>query len=90
MKKHNSNEIESMNVFLSKTKTPIAYKKKVDELVRSGVLVEEAEDIVDKTPIEMELYYDENVGLFMVESEAVGCCTIINPYNGKELEENEE
>ena len=90
MRKHNSDEVESMEVFLSKSKTPIAYNKKVNELVRCGMTKEEAENFVDTTPFEMEFYYQDDLGLFMVEAEAVEGCTIINPYTGKELEENAE
>ena len=91
MKKHNSDEIEVIKVFLSKNEHPIAYEAKMRELMNeSGMTEDEAELFLQTTPFELELYYSYNQGLFGVESEAVTDCDIINPYNGEFLEENNE
>ena len=90
MKKNSPDNYESMNVLLSKEKTPIAFAKKVAELVESGLTPEEAETYVSQTEIEMEFYYSDGLGLFMVEAEAVESCKIVNPYTGIKLEEPEE
>ena len=90
MKKNSADNYESINVLLSKKKTPIAFGKKVSELVESGLSEKEAEVYVSQTEIEMEFYYSDGLGLFMVESEAVECCTIVNPYTGEKLEDNDD
>ena len=42
-------------------------------------------------PIELELYYNTNLGLFGVESEAVeGNCDIYDPYTSEILEPYED
>ena len=38
----------------------------------------------------MEVYYSPYQGLFAVESDAVECSDIFNPYSGELLEENED
>ena len=90
MKKNSADNYESINVLLSKEKTPIAFAKKVDELVRSGLSKEEAETFVSQCEIEMEFYYSDDLGLFMVEAEAVESCTIVDPYTGIQMEEADE
>ena len=90
MKKNSPDNYESINVLLSKDKTPIAFAKKVVELVESGLSEKEAEVYVSQTEIEMEFYYADGLGLFMVEAEAVESCTIVNPYTGIKLEEHED
>ncbi len=91
MKKHNSQEVEVIDVFLSETQHPIAYKAKLKELIEeSGMTKEEAEHFIRTTPFQLELYYSYNQGLFGVESEAVESTDIINPYTGETLEEPDE
>lgn len=90
MKKNSPDNYESIEIILSKDKTPIAYQKKVAELVNCGMTKAEAENFVSTTPIEMEFYYSDNLGLFMVESEAVDNAEIVDPYTGKLMEEYED
>ena len=90
LQKHNSDNIESIEVYLTATKTPIAFAKKKAELIDSGMSEDEAIKFINETPFEMEIYYSDNCGLFMVESEAVTDCEITDPYTGEQLEENEE
>lgn len=90
MKKNSVDNYESINILLSKVKTPIAFAKKVAELIECGLSEKDAEDFVSTTEIEMEFYYSDGLGLFMVESEIVECCTIIDPYTSIKLEENDD
>lgn len=89
MKKNSPEKAEIIELFLSKDKTPIAYQKKVAELIKSGMTKEEAENFVSTTPFEMEFYYSDDLGLFLVESEAVEEANIIDPYSGKKLQDYE-
>ena len=87
MKVNAPEKAEIIELFLSKDKTPIAYQKKVAELIRSGFSEEEAENFVSTTPFEMEFYYSDNLGLFLVESEAVENAILVDPYSGEPLED---
>jgi hypothetical protein len=89
MKKNKPEQAEIIELFLSEDKTPIAYQKKVAELIKSGMTKEEAENFVSTTPFEMEFYYSDDLGLFLVESEAVEDANIIDPYSGKKLQDYE-
>lgn len=86
MKLNNSDTYESLTVSLTPDKTPIAYEQRVQSLIESGLERSEAETMALE-PIELELYYDVNAGLFAVESEAVEAGTIYNPYTNEQLEE---
>jgi hypothetical protein len=89
MKINTPEKAEIIELFLSKDKTPIAYQKKVAELIKSGMTKVEAENFVSTTPFEMEFYYSDDLGLFLVESEAVENATIVDPYSGEILEDHE-
>lgn len=90
MRKNSPEQAEIIELFLSKDKTPIAYQKKVAELIKSGMTEKEAENFVSTTPFEMEFYYSDDLGLFLVESEAVEDANIVDPYTGEELEDYED
>lgn len=91
MKKHNSEEIEVVDVYLSKNAHPIAYNAKLEELVKeAGMTQREAELYIETTPFQLELYYSYNQGLFGVEAEAVTDCDITNPYTGEYLDESDD
>lgn len=70
MKKNSEKNYESIMVYLTPNKTPIAYKNRVKCLMSSGMSSEEAERFA-LGPIELELYYEVGSGLMAVESEAV-------------------
>ncbi len=90
MKMNNSDNYESITVQLSKEKTPIAWEQRVQSLINSGMLFREAE-IMANEPIEVEMYYNINSGLFLVEAEAIECGgSIHDPYSGELLEESED
>ena len=83
-------EYEPILVTLDEYRFPIAHKNKVDELIESGAFdsVEEAKKWVNNTPIELEIYYEKDYGLFAVESEAITSGSICSPYSREYLEEN--
>jgi len=90
MRKNSPEQAEIIELFLSKDKTPIAYQKKVAELIKSGMTEKEAEHFVSTTPFEMEFYYSDDLGLFLVESEAVENAILVDPYTGENLEHLDE
>ena len=81
------NHEEVIEVRLSREKTPIAFKEKLDELMEEGAFDTEKEAIewIEKTPFVMEMYYEKGQGLFLVESEAIDNCHIVSPYPKAEL-----
>jgi hypothetical protein len=82
-------EIETMYVTLDPTHTPIAYRNKIEELVAEEFFStpEEAMKANPTIVIECEIYYEKHQGLFLVDSEAVGCSDdIYSPYTGEALE----
>lgn len=75
-----------LDVYLSPDEYPETYKKKHTELVQScGMTEKEATELLKKNPIQLEFFYSMDQGLFAVESEAVECTSIYNPYNGAEI-----
>ena len=83
------NHEEVIEVRLSREKTPIAFKEKLEELMEEGAFDTEKEAIewIEKTPFVMEMYYEKGQGLFLVESEALDNCDIVSPYTKEELVE---
>jgi hypothetical protein len=89
-KLNNSDNYESIQVWLSKENHPIAFENKVQCLINSGTSREAAEAFVEEMwarPIEMEVYYEPDYGLFLVEPDAAEAGTIYSPYS-KELGED--
>jgi hypothetical protein len=96
-KKYNAEQIgdvyttlNQVEILLDPIKHPIAFKAKVNDLVKNGMDKTDAENLVKCTPILLDVYYSEengNEGLFCVESEIVECSTIYNPYSGIEMED---
>lgn len=80
---------ESIMVRLTKRDFPIAFKAKVEELMESGAFNDsrKAEEWVENTPIELEIYYDKHSGLFGVEAEAIECGaeSICSPYTAEPM-----
>ena len=83
------NHEEVIEVRLSREKTPIAFKEKLEELMEEGAFDTEKEAIewIEKTPFVMEMYYEKSHGLFLVESEALEGGGIASPYTKEELVE---
>lgn len=90
MKKHNADQYESIKVQLNEKDHPIAFEIKVKELMKSGLSKDKAEKYLKDCPIELEIYYSTDQGLFGVEAEAVECCEIHNPYDGELMEDPEQ
>lgn len=78
---------EVIEVLLTPTKFPIAFKNKVDELMEQGAFKtrEDAEQWVQTTPICMEILYEKHSGLFAVESEGLESGGLVSPYTNKEI-----
>lgn len=87
MTKNNENNYESVFIAIDRHKHPIAWSNRVLDLTENYGFSQEDAELEASKPIEMELYYDS--ALFMVESEAVVCTSIYNPYTAEKLEENE-
>jgi len=78
-------EGDIIEILLTKERTPVAYERKMHELMtRCGVTRDEAEEML-LTPIPIELFYSFDQGLFGVESEAIDSCEVFNPYTGEEI-----
>ncbi len=80
---------EVIEVFLTPEKTPIAYQKKVDELILCGMTKEEAQGFLSRIPIQLELMYSTNLGLWAMESEALESIEPFCPYSGVQIENPE-
>lgn len=83
------NHEEVIEVRLSREKTPIAFKEKLEELMEEGAFNTEKEAIewIENTPFVMEMYYEKGHGLFLVESESLEGGGIASPYTKEELVE---
>ena len=89
VKLNNAEQYEPIMVQLSETETPIAYKNKYDELIGQGMTDKEAREFL-KQPIELEIYYEKDSGLFAVESGAVDSGCVYSPYSGELCEDADE
>ena len=80
-------EPEIIEVYLTPEKTPVAYERKIKELVDSGAFNsrEEAEAWIKDTPFVLELIYDIDSGLFAVDSEAIEANACSSPYSGLDV-----
>ena len=76
-------DYEPIEVRLSPETTPIAYSNRVKDLICSGMDREDAERMALE-PIELELYYEVEWGLFAVESGAADSCCFYSPYSKEE------
>lgn len=90
MKKNTAFEVELVDIYLDQHRHPLAFKVKLHELMESGMSEQEAKSFLMTNPIQMELYYSKDQGLFMIETDAVESTTIYNPYDGKQMEEFDE
>lgn len=93
IKANNENNYEPIKVTLTREKTPIAFQNKLDELMEQGAFDSEADAIewIESTPIELELYYEKDRGLFAVEAESVEFHSdLVSPYTGAEFEYGDE
>lgn len=84
------NSAEVVDIYLDPNKHPKAFGLKKEELVSAGLSEKNAETFIMTTPIQMELFYSKNRGLFAVEGDAVGNTDVYDPYTGIELTETKE
>lgn len=90
IKVNDENHIEYVNIQLSRDKTPIAFKNKLEDLMEKGFETEEAIEYIESVPIKMELYYEKGHGLIMVESDELDCnLDICSPYTKEPFEQIE-
>ena len=89
MKFNNSDNYEAVKIYLTKETTPIAWEQRVISNMNSGASREDAE-ILASEPIEVEMYYNVDAGLFLIETDAVESGTIYDPYSGDLFEDFEE
>lgn len=89
IKINDPDHIEVIEVRLSREKTPITFKNKLEELMEEKAFDNEKEAIewIEKTPFVMEMYYEKGHGLFLVESDALDGASIASPYTKEELVE---
>jgi hypothetical protein len=77
---------EVIEVLLTKSKTPIAYELKCNELIKEcGMTQSEAETFLLQ-PLQLELVYSYNLGLWAIESEALESTDPFCPYTGTEIQ----
>ena len=89
MKKNPPEKYEPISVVVTPDEHPLAYNAMIKSLMNRGMTKAEAVACMIQ-PMELELYYDENNGLFAVELEAVESVNMFNPYTGEELENYNE
>ena len=92
MKKNKAENYESIRVYLDENRTPLAFNEKLKELMEEGAFDNEkdARFYILTNPIELELYYHKGYGLYGVESDAVECADVYDPYDGTKMEEWDE
>jgi hypothetical protein len=81
---------ETLDIYLSPTTYPVAFERKIRCLMNSGLSKEEAEAVLLTSPIQVEIFYDIDRGLFAIESEPIGYIPVFNPFTGEELKKEEE
>lgn len=67
IKINDPDHIEVIEVRLSREKTPITFKNKLEELMEEKAFDNEKEAIewIENTPFVMEMYYEKGHGLFL-------------------------
>lgn len=83
---------ETIEVILDEKKYPIAFKRRLDELMSQKAFNSEAEarKWLSSTPIVLELYYERDCGLYAVESEVLEFSKVYSPYTGEPMLDPEE
>lgn len=89
MKKNPPEKYEPISIVVTPDEHPLVYNAMIKSLMNRGMTKAEAVAYMIQ-PIELELYYDEDSGLFAVEPGAVESTSIFNPYTGEKLEDYNE
>lgn len=77
---------DTILVKLSTGKFPETYKKKYKDFIESdGFTKRDATISTNDTIFQLELFYSKGQGLFAVEADAAEYIPIFNPYDGKEI-----
>ena len=91
MKLNNANQVEAIDITITKEKYPIVFENKVQELMDDcGMTREEAENEVEGMVIECEIYYHKSCGLWATEQGHVESGIVYDPYDGEVCEELDE
>lgn len=91
MKLNKSNQVEAIDITITKAKYPIVFENKVQELIEDcGLSREEAEQEVEGMVIECELYYHKSSGLWATEQGHVESGIVYDPYDGSICEDADE
>ena len=81
---NNADKYEVIKVFVNETDHPIAFGNLMKSLMDSGLTEKEAwKEAYAQQPMEMELYYEPEAGLMLVEPGAVESGIIYSPYSGE-------
>ena len=83
-------ENETVEVITTPQINPGMFRRRVQNLMLSGLPLQEAEKFVASTPLKLELFYDIDRGGFAIDAEAVGNMPLYNPYTGKEISDETE
>lgn len=75
-----------INVIIDHVNHKHIYDDMVNNLIEHGCSKSEAIALM-LSPVELELHYDKDNGVFAIESEAANCIDIYSPYTSKKLEE---
>ena len=91
MKLNNANQVEAIDITITKEKYPIVFENKVQELMEDcGMTREEAEAEVEGMVIECEIYYHKSCGLWATEQGHVESGVVYDPYDGEVCEEPDD
>lgn len=83
-------ENETVEVITTPQINPGMFRRRVQNLMLSGLPLQEAEKFVVSTPQKLELFYDVALGAFAIDAEAVGNTPLYNPYTGEEIPDETE
>ena len=76
---------EILDIFLTERDHPVAYQNYLNQLVANGWTELAARAQIKNYPIELELYYEPEAGLFAVEQGAVEAGLIFSPYTAEPI-----
>lgn len=76
---------EIINVITTSETNPITFQHRVKCLMLSGLPQDEAEKVASTIPMKLELFYEVGLGIFAIDSEAVGNTPLYSPYTGREI-----
>ena len=66
---------------------PLTYRRRIADLMLSGMSQAEAQRHASARPMQLALFYDVGRGAFAIDSEAVGNMPLYNPYTGEMIQD---